>query len=102
MPMITVWEVSRVPELCKGQKSTSFRYGYDVHVFALNYDALNTIAGAVEEALEDQSVTAPINGVQFTTKIINTNRRDGVYIDDYKAYSKILSFEATIHEGQAT
>ncbi len=100
-PLITVWEVSRIPEQCKGQRSTSFRYGYEVHVFAPTYDGLNAICVAVSNALEDNSTT-PVNGVDFQSKIVNTNRRDGVYLEDYKVYSKILSFEATVHEGQAT
>ena len=101
-PLVTVWEMSRVGEQCKERKTTSFRYGYDIHAFALSYDAVTEICEAIEDALEDANVTSPINGVQFTTKIVNTNRRDGAYLEDYKVYSKILSFEATVNEGQAT
>ena len=101
-PIVTVWEVSRVGEQCKGSKTTSFRYGYDIHAFALSYDAVTALCEAIEDALEDANVTSPINGVQFTTKIVNTNRRDGAYLEDYKVYSKILSFAATVNEGQAT
>jgi len=101
-PLITVWEVGRVPEQCKGQRSTSFRYSYEVHVFDRSYDSIEALAIAASNALEDAVVTSPVNGVQFTTRIVNVNRRDGGYIDDYKAYSKILSFEATTNEGQST
>ncbi len=102
MPMVTVFETSRIPEYCKGTRPTMFTYSYDVHVFSLDYDAANSICVAISDALETADISAQINGVKFQDKIRNTNRRDAGYIEDYKAYSKVLTFEAVVYEGQAT
>ena len=102
LPLVTVWEVSRIPEQCKGQRSTTFNYTYEVHVYSKDYDAGNSICNEITTALEEQRVKDPINGVKFATRIRNTNRRDAGYIEDYKAYSKVLTFEAGVYEDQTT
>jgi len=101
-PFVTVWETSRVPDECKGQRATSFSYTYEVHVYAKDYDEVNDISEAVADALEDAVLTSPINGVVFSDRIRNTNRRDGGYIEDYKVYNKVLTFESRAYEDQAT
>lgn len=102
LPLVTVWQASRSPQFCKGSRPTTFAYGYEVHVYAKDYDQAGDIAEAIIDALEDANISAPINGVTFTDRIRNTNMQDGEYIDKYKAYMKVLSFEAPVNEDQAT
>jgi len=101
-PFVTVWQTSRVPDFCKGSRATRFTYTYEVHVFALDYDAINSISTAIIDALENTSITATINGVKFQDRILNMDSRDGGWIEQYKMYSKILVFQAPVHEDQAT
>lgn len=101
-PFITVWETSRTPEFCKGTRPTTFNYSYDVYVYALDYDEANAICDAVVMALEEQSITSPINGVQFTDRIRYMNRKDAGWIEEYKCYNKVLTFESVTHESPTT
>lgn len=101
-PFVTVWQTSRIPDFCKGSRSTRFTYRYEVHVFALDYDVINNISTAIIDALENADVSAPINGVNFKWKIQNMDSKDGGWIEQYKMYSKILVFEVPVHEDQAT
>jgi len=101
-PLVTTWEVSRIPEVCKGARPSHFNYTYEVHVYAKDYDEANAICDAITMALEEADVDSPINGVSFVDVIQNTNRRDGGMIEEHKAYWKILTFEAQVYEGQAT
>jgi hypothetical protein len=102
MPLVTVWQVARTPQFCKGQRSTTFNYGYEVHVFAKDYDAAVAIGNAIIDALETQDISSPINGVLFTDRIRNTDSKDGDYIEQYKSYRRILNFETMVNESQAT
>ncbi len=101
-PLVTVWENGRIPQLCKGKRPNTFTYQYELHVYSLDYDEINSICGAIEEVLFEADVDSPVNGVQFRSKITVTNRRDAGYVDDYKAYSKVISVEAIVYEGQTT
>lgn len=102
MPLVTVYETSRVPEYCKGTRPTNFNYSYEIHVYSTDYEGANAICVAIVDALEEANISSPINGVKFNDRIRNTNRRDDGYIEDYKAYAKVLTFEAVVYEGQAT
>lgn len=102
LPLVTVWQTSRVPQSCKGQRSSTFNYSYEIHVYAKDYDEVGSISEAIIDALEEQAISSPINGVVFSDRIRNTNAKDGDYIDKYKAYTKILSFETVVNEDQAT
>ena len=103
LPLVTVWETGRVPQKCRGKMAMDFIYQYEVHVYSLDYDELNAICNAVESALYEQNVdSGPVNGVKFRSKIESTNRRDVGYIEEYKAYSKVMTFEAMVYEGSAT
>lgn len=97
-PFVTVWEAARVPEFCKGQRPSTFNYSYEIHVYAKDYDQLNTICQLITNDLEDADLSAPINGVEFTDRIRNTSRKDGGYIEDYKVYNKVLTFETVVNE----
>lgn len=102
LPLVTTWEAGRIPEQCKGVRPTTFNYTYEIHVYAKDYDEANAICDAIIVALEEIDTEDPINGVQFDYGIRNTNRRDVGYIAEYKAISKVLTFEATVNEGPAT
>jgi hypothetical protein len=102
LPLVTVWQVGRSPEFCRGQRPTTFNYSYEVHVYAGDYDVAGAIAEAVIDAIETAVISSAINGVNFTDRIRNTNSKDGDYIKEYKAYWKILTFEAPVNEDQAT
>lgn len=102
MPLVTVYETSRVPEFCRGSRPTTFNYTYEIHVYSTDYEGANSICVAIVDALEEANTASPINGVKYTDRIRNTNRRDNGYIEDYKAYAKVLTFEAVVYEGQAT
>lgn len=102
LPLVTIWQTSRVPQFCKGQRSLTFNYSYEIHVYAKDYDEVGSISEAIIDALEEQAISSPINGVVFSDRIRNTNSKDGDYIDKYKAYTKILSFETVVNEDQAT
>lgn len=101
-PFITVWEVSRVPIKCKGQRPSNFNYVYEVHIYAKSYDQLSELADAVIDALEDKDTSAPINGVLFNGPIQNTNSRDGGFLETFQVYNKVLTFEALTSESPAT
>lgn len=103
LPLVTTWEIGRIPEECKGVTPTTFNYSGEVHVFAKDYDEANAICNAIEIALQEADVeSGAINGVQFDYAIRVTNRRDGGYIAEYKAIQKILTFEAVVNESPAT
>lgn len=101
-PLVTVWEIARIPQRCRGKRADSFQYQYEVHVYAKDYDEINSICQAVEVALYEANVDSLVNGVHFQTKIEAINRRDVGYVDDYKAYAKVLTLEAMVYEGQTT
>lgn len=101
-PFIVVRQASRIPEFCKGQRSSTFNYGYQVIIVAKDYDELDALQDAVIDALENQSVSSAINGVTFSDKIRNTNSEDGEYIEEYECYQRILNFESVVDESQAT
>jgi hypothetical protein len=102
LPLVTVWQVGRKPEFCRGQRPSTFNMTYEVHVFATDYDELNDISVAIIDAIEEADISNEINGVRFTDRIRNTDMRDVGYIEEYKAYSKMLLFEAPVYEDQAT
>ena len=101
-PLITVRQASRIPEQCRGQRSTTFNYGYEVSLYCKDYDEMDSLEAAIVDAIENVSISAPINGVTFTDRIRNTNSVDGEYLDGYKCYSRILSFATVVYEDQAT
>ena len=101
-PFIVVRQASRFPVECRGQRATTFNYEYDVMLIAKDYDDIDALAAAVIDAIEDQSVANTINGVRFTDRIRNTNSQDGEWIEDYEAYSRILSFRGVVDESQIT
>lgn len=101
-PFVNVRQSGRVPIECRGQRPTSFEYTYDVNVYTKDYDSCETISRAIIDALENQSITDPINGVTFTDRIRNVNEFDADYVDEYECYAKVVQFASVVHEDQAT
>lgn len=102
LPMATVWQTGRVPEFCKGSVPTTFNYTYEVNIYANDYDQISDIASAMISAVIQADVSNPVNGVKFTDKIRNTDSKDGGYVEQYKAYNRILFFEVPVNESQIT
>lgn len=82
-------------EPCKGVKSTTFLYGFDVFIYTKNYDEGDAIADAVREAL-DQVATATYNGIDIDECRYNNTVDD--YVDQYQLHAKTVSFEAVVNE----
>jgi hypothetical protein len=103
LPLVTVWETARTPQRCRGKMAVDFIYQYEIHVYSLDYDELNAICNSIETALYNQDVdSGPVNGVKYRSKIETINRRDAGYVEEYKAYSKVMTCEAMVYEGSAT
>lgn len=101
-PLVTVFETGRKPEFCRGQRSTTFNYSYEIHVFSDDYDKSRDILNAIIDAVENKSVRDPINGVVFTDRIRNIDAFDKEYIEAYKLYHRVGLFEAPTNEDQST
>lgn len=102
MPLVTVRLAGRVPEFCRGQRPTTFNYSYEVYVYAKSYDQIEQISSAIIDDLETQSIASIINSVRFTDRIRNTNMVDGDYVEEYKAYQRVVSFSSVVDESQTT
>lgn len=101
-PFVNVRQSSRTPEECRGQRPTTFNYTYEVSIYAEDYDETTDISRAIIDALENTDISSPINGVEFTDRIRNTNEIDAEYVEEYACYAKVVSFASVVNEDQAT
>lgn len=99
-PYIVIRINSEEPIECMDGPSSDSTYSFSVYCFGSSYEAISAISAAVKLVLN--RYTGSADGVQFEEIRYVTMRDEGVEVAGNVLYSRVLTFDAHVHESPAT
>jgi len=90
---------SKLPVNCKGSRSETFNGQVAVHCYHRNYDDVVSLCQVLIDAIDQKNGT--FDGYRFQRLIYN-DMADGDYNKEFQVHQRVIIFDFTANEDQAT